>query len=412
MTVNRDQIRKLLIPACYQWAGDRGVPFEDSEIEAVVDAYFRGGIQAAYAVGLRLAALPLMLRVQQSNLKPLRSVSAAYKAAQIPAHFRTPQEDTNAHWKSTQKAPRHTPQASSANYYGTPPTSANTIISGSGTVGSTGTYYDPWRDQQQLNNAALQQQNAFYATQQGIFHGSGVFSNNLTMPGGIIQYLPHNYVSAEPPKPLPVEVKAGEITAWRAWAVNPNGALISTALGTEWTPGKPMEGVVKSHGSEGVHAWKSRYDAERYIQDHSSTELVLGEVELWGKVIEHDTGYRAEFAAIKGITWTTSAQFTAAQLRELYQLPAVENEEPAPILPATHHIHSSVGIHSSTTTLVIANTTSLGGNFVFGIAMGILAWTFLSKVILSQPIATTIIGAAFVIASGLIGYACCKQGPR
>jgi hypothetical protein len=47
----------------------------------------------------------------------------------------------------------------------------------------------------------------------------------------------------------------------------------------------------------------------------SPPHIVIGQVELWGEVIEHEWGYRAEYAAIKSIY---SDSDIAHQIREIY----------------------------------------------------------------------------------------------
>ena len=93
-------------------------------------------------------------------------------------------------------------------------------------------------------------------------------------------------------------VQVGEIVAWRVWRVE-EGWLHSTAMTDfEWTPGKTMEaagGLVDEHA--GIHAFKNRKDALDYARVHSPA--VVGEVELWGSIIEFQSGWHAQFARPK-----------------------------------------------------------------------------------------------------------------
>lgn len=91
----RNQARALLMPGIYQCGAERGLPFTDEEADAVVDAYVlaheAGGpaLPAAIAMLRKLTVLPLDLYRQQGCLARLRSVSAAWRAAQVPEPFRS-----------------------------------------------------------------------------------------------------------------------------------------------------------------------------------------------------------------------------------------------------------------------------------------------------------------------------------
>lgn len=108
-----------------------------------------------------------------------------------------------------------------------------------------------------------------------------------------------------PPKDAPRNIVAGEIVAWRAWWVH-NGRLRSTGMDrVVWEPGVPM--TLNDHNSygypldrgAGVHAFKTR--AEVISRFPPSRGYVIGQVELWGEIVEHDNGYRAEYGAIKSL---------------------------------------------------------------------------------------------------------------
>jgi hypothetical protein len=107
---------------------------------------------------------------------------------------------------------------------------------------------------------------------------------------------------------LPVEFKAGELTAWRVW-IKKDGIMRSATQMTEWKMGDVIAGDV-AKANEGVHAFNTEarardYAAEwmrAYVQHGASGyEIVLGTVDLWGDVIVHEKGYRASFASIKEI---------------------------------------------------------------------------------------------------------------
>ncbi len=94
-----------------------------------------------------------------------------------------------------------------------------------------------------------------------------------------------------------------------------------------WMPGRPMVGDVdKGHEVDtgyhllwqkiivdgGVHAWKDFQDAVTYATQYLTyyrrddgeihkREIVIGKVALWGNVVEHEKGYRADKAKVHAI---------------------------------------------------------------------------------------------------------------
>lgn len=93
------------------------------------------------------------------------------------------------------------------------------------------------------------------------------------------------------PAPTPVLV-AGPILAWRLWKLRHDGVLLSVTQYHHWPIGAPMRGD-PSHSGEGIHAMKMRDLLATHPYGH---ECVTGEVALWGRVVEHQHGYRAEYA--------------------------------------------------------------------------------------------------------------------
>lgn len=118
------------------------------------------------------------------------------------------------------------------------------------------------------------------------------------------------------PTPKPIEdagIRAGEIRAWRCWRLH-HGFLRSATAQAVWAPGEVMTGDVSVAG---VHAWKTQSKALEYGLEGNSP-IIFGEVDLWGEVVEHEDGYRAEFAAI--VTLSHCTGFLGAwRLRKLRQ---------------------------------------------------------------------------------------------
>ena len=110
-------------------------------------------------------------------------------------------------------------------------------------------------------------------------------------------------------------VRAGEIIGYRVWSLETGdnimspfgkgykGLLKSVVWPYIWTPSL-VEKVdyVHPHQGQGFHAFKDIKQAEKeflhYATNYDDT-LVFGEVYMWGEVIEHELGYRSEYAKIK-----------------------------------------------------------------------------------------------------------------
>lgn len=107
---------------------------------------------------------------------------------------------------------------------------------------------------------------------------------------------------SEPVPPEPIEdagITTGEIIGHRAWAISDEGYLHSMAATAIWGIDGLMEGDPETYG-QGVHAFKTQQQA---LQEYGSLPgcHAFGRVALWGVVIEHQTGYRAQYAKIIAI---------------------------------------------------------------------------------------------------------------
>lgn len=103
------------------------------------------------------------------------------------------------------------------------------------------------------------------------------------------------------------EIITGEIYAWRAWKVK-GGYLHSCCVDHHiWIPGEPMEGEIgNAHNGLGVHAFKTRKGATEYALGNNDW-VAIGRVKLWGDVVEHKEGYRAQYAKVHEIVDVTHA---------------------------------------------------------------------------------------------------------
>jgi hypothetical protein len=113
---------------------------------------------------------------------------------------------------------------------------------------------------------------------------------------------------ARKPKPLDKADMAGPLRAWRiwrVWRVMREGHLFSITQNTRWEPGRPLRssyGPPRAHGSDGIYAVKAR---DFPFDDYgAAADFAFGEVALWGGVVEHERGYRAEYAYPLRLIWT------------------------------------------------------------------------------------------------------------
>ena len=119
----------------------------------------------------------------------------------------------------------------------------------------------------------------------------------------------HTVWATEPEarKPIPNEgIRVGEIIAYRCWPIN-NGFLWSTAAGRAWAPGEPMK-AEPHHLKEGlgVYSFKERSKCiEEFGGEWVSYPegVAFGTIQVWGEIVEHETGYRSEYAAVLSIDY-------------------------------------------------------------------------------------------------------------
>jgi hypothetical protein len=134
-------------------------------------------------------------------------------------------------------------------------------------------------------------------------------------------------------------IRAGEIIGWRFWKLC-NGLLYSVFASYTWRPGvfersssKQIEfrnvGYYKfgDYNNLGYHAFRDKEQAKREAFFHACwSPCVIGSVAMWGEVIEHQHGWRSEYAAVQSITEITgdisflSKQWLLQELRERYGL--------------------------------------------------------------------------------------------
>jgi hypothetical protein len=100
-------------------------------------------------------------------------------------------------------------------------------------------------------------------------------------------------------------IRVGEIIAYRAWRVMEpvwDDRLYSVFVRDYvWHPEFPASGDIREHGI---------YSFRRVIRSHedychlfTNEPLVFGKVRIWGEIVEHEFGYRSEFAKIVSLDY-------------------------------------------------------------------------------------------------------------
>ena len=130
-------------------------------------------------------------------------------------------------------------------------------------------------------------------------------------------------------------IRAGEIIGWRTWKLY-NGLLHSVFVSYTWRPGVFDRSSAERYGSEdrgyhplsdnlGYHAFRDKEQAERETSSHGWYPAVIGSVAMWGEVIEHQYGWRSEYAAVRSIVEITgdisfrNKRWLLLELREKYR---------------------------------------------------------------------------------------------
>lgn len=168
--------------------------------------------------------------------------------------------------------------------------------------------------------------------------GAGDVSLSLSFPSAIIPFLA---IDVPKPKPIPYSgVRAGEIIGHRLWwVIKEKGMdwICSIAHRRLWKPGEtiygnltqvvsgiftPIYGGVYSFGSKGamiaeIAATENMVRLRNKNDDDyvgwafnpfmvwdgldETRTFVSGKIKMWGDVVEHETGYRAEYAKLISI---------------------------------------------------------------------------------------------------------------
>ena len=127
---------------------------------------------------------------------------------------------------------------------------------------------------------------------------------------------------------------AGPILGWRVWRIAVDGELVSAYTPAGWPARAPI--VARCYEHPGAHeAPDERCVCGVYACDdanaalfyaHRSGSAVVGRTKLWGRVVEHEAGWRAERSYPESIYvprehFEDSAEEVAAHLARRYGVP-------------------------------------------------------------------------------------------
>jgi hypothetical protein len=119
-------------------------------------------------------------------------------------------------------------------------------------------------------------------------------------------------------------LRVGEIIGYRAWRVGEQcwskperDRLCSVYISTYvWDPDKPASGDVRTHG---IYSFRNVIcSSTEYAHALPSSFILFGKVKVWGEVVEHERGYRSQFARIISLDYGDPKLL--AKFRQIYRL--------------------------------------------------------------------------------------------
>lgn len=155
-----------------------------------------------------------------------------------------------------------------------------------------------------------------------------------------------------PMPPLPAEetLFMEPLVGWRLWGLNAfDLRIFSGAPNVIWAPKTPLRAVhqVRSWAVApqpcedapcenhiprmmpgcGIYAFKEERYLREIVDAYSSStfgNIIIGTVYLWGRIFEHERGYRAQYAYPKSFVYT-NAEASLTALAALYNVPVEED---------------------------------------------------------------------------------------
>lgn len=134
-------------------------------------------------------------------------------------------------------------------------------------------------------------------------------------------------------------MRTDPIRAWRCWRYGTRtGHLESTIRSTLWLPCERLTaqclcgtaGSIRcKHApnedcSCGIYAWLDRADLHRLVRIEDETVPVWGEVSLWGDIVQHERGVRAQYAYPYALYMSAGYNQLAAKIRNDYCVDVTE----------------------------------------------------------------------------------------
>jgi hypothetical protein len=90
-------------------------------------------------------------------------------------------------------------------------------------------------------------------------------------------------------------------------------------------------------GSCGLWCMRSLEDVEEYLKTYTMLPpVIIGTVNFWGRIIEHDLGLRSEYAEITGLYYPPTYPYLIGRFAEHYDVPVFPDPQIAqsPVPPA------------------------------------------------------------------------------
>lgn len=135
------------------------------------------------------------------------------------------------------------------------------------------------------------------------------------------------------------EMQVGEIVGHRCWRLE-DGILRSVYMKDWWRPNTVMTGrELEDWDQRGIHAWKEPNSKEfndyirgymkrksmrdLWLEDYEAETptIITGTIFLWGDVVEHEHGYRGEYASVRSIDWIyPDAEYMGRERETLFHL--------------------------------------------------------------------------------------------
>jgi hypothetical protein len=140
-------------------------------------------------------------------------------------------------------------------------------------------------------------------------------------------------VLAQPIEPIALPRAApivGELIGHRLWRIEGGNLLRSYSAGSAWWPGRPMEArteggkAVEDHNSVGIWAFKEPYSLTREFFNTWQERVVFGTCWLWGTIVEHERGYRAQYGSVRSLDFSPTVGVNLDVLRETYHAIAMK----------------------------------------------------------------------------------------